>query len=77
MKPRNWDKLGNKVKDEYATQLFQSMRGQYILGQALYVAIENMKKVPAPHTEVSNIQDMEILMERHFPIYAISQLGGT
>jgi hypothetical protein len=47
-----------------------SMRGQYILAQALSVAIETMSKVPHPHTEVSNIEDMKYILESLFPVFA-------
>ena len=56
------------------------MRGQYILGQALYIAIDAMKNEPRP--EWSNIADMEFLMKELFPLYSITQnaelmKGGT
>lgn len=47
---------------EEAVNLFQSVRGQMIVGQALATAIDVMKEVPAPHTETSNIEDMKILL---------------
>ena len=53
-----------------AVEFARSHRGQYIVGQALYVAIQAMKKVPAPHTEHSNIADMEYLMKEMYPMYA-------
>ena len=36
-----------------------TMRDRYIIAQALVTAINVLKAVPAPHTEVSNIADME------------------
>jgi hypothetical protein len=59
MKPENWNKMTNKEKRDIAISLFQSMRGTYIVSQALYRAIEAMKK--EEHPEFSNIEDMEIL----------------
>lgn len=44
-----------------------SMRDQYILAQALTVAIREMNKVPLPQREVSNIKDMKRLLDRLFP----------
>lgn len=58
-----------RVKKSEAIKLFQSTRGHYIIGQALYIAIKEMKKVPSPYTEFSNIVDMELLMNEIFPIY--------
>jgi len=65
-KPSNWDKLKKKEKQEIAGYLLESMRGQYIISQALYYAIETLKKVPKLHRENSNIEDMEILKETFF-----------
>lgn len=59
--------MGDERKD--ALNFMCSLRGQYILAQALYVAAETLKKVPAPHTELSNIADMEYLMDHLYPIY--------
>jgi len=57
--------MTNKKAMEFAT----SLRGQYILSQALSVAIEKMKEVPENMREVSNISDMEYLRDEIFPIY--------
>lgn len=72
MKPENWEKLSKGKKIEIATQLFSSVRGQYIVSQALYKAIEVMKKEPLRKREVSNIEDMEMLSEL-FPICFITK----
>jgi len=53
-----------------AIQLVQSPRGQYILSQALVVAIDTMSKVEPPHREVSNIADMQFILDHLFPMYA-------
>lgn len=56
---------------EDAVSFFQSHRGQYIVGQALFVAIEAMEAVePDYMREVSNIADMRFLMEKLFPMYS-------
>ena len=46
-----------------------SLRGQLIISQALIIAIQELKKVPSPYTETSNILDMEDLHRHLFPIY--------
>ena len=58
-----------------ATHLARSLRGQYIIGQALAVAIETMSKVPKPHTEVSNIEDMQFLLEHLYPLGFMSMVA--
>lgn len=73
MKPSNWNKLSEKEKKEIALNLLKSQRGAYIMGQALYTAIEVMKQVPKSFREVSNIEDMEMLEEALFPIYRLTQ----
>jgi hypothetical protein len=54
-----------------AVEFANSARGQYILGQALYIAINVMKK--EQRAEWSNIKDMEFLISELFPIYATMQ----
>jgi hypothetical protein len=46
------------------------MRERYIITQALVIAINELKKVPAPFTEISNIADMEYLLETTFTEFA-------
>ena len=60
----------NKVNPADAAHFLNTMRGKCIVGQALYHAIAVLKKVPAPHTEHSNIADMEYLMKEMYPMYA-------
>jgi hypothetical protein len=60
---------------EVAAHFASSMRGQYIIGQALAVAIETMSKVPKPHTEVSNIEDMQFLLEHLYPLGFMSMVA--
>jgi hypothetical protein len=59
-----------KTQTEKALRLLSSPRGQYIMGQALFIAIEQLNKVESPHKEESNISDMTFLMENLFPLYA-------
>ncbi len=52
---------------EQGMEFLQSMRGMYIMAQALQVAIATMKAVkPEYHIEHSNIDDMEFLQETVF-----------
>jgi len=57
------------MKNKKAIEFASSLRGQYILSQALSMAIEKMKEVPEHMQEVSNISDMEYLRDEIFPIY--------
>lgn len=56
-------------KKEEAKEFLRSERGKYIVAQALYEGVKAMKSVPAPHTEHSNISDMEFLLDNLFPHY--------
>jgi len=57
-------------KKEMAAELFNSWRGQYIISQALYKAIQVMEKVEPPvMRELSNIEDMKLIMEQLFPMF--------
>jgi hypothetical protein len=53
-----------------AREFMDSMRGQYIIGQALCLAIDSLNAVePADLREASNISDMEYLRDNLFPIF--------
>lgn len=74
MKPRNWDTMEQKDKQDTARRLLKSVRGQLIISQALVCAIELLGE--AKHPETSNIEDMDMLLEL-FPIYrAIQQVAN-
>jgi len=60
-------------KQEKAVEFASSVRGQYILSQALCLAIEKMNETPEPMRETSNISDMEFLLDELFPIYKAVQ----
>ena len=62
--------MTSKSERLQAIEFVQSHRGQYILSQALVVAIDTMGKVEPPHTEVSNIADMQFILDNLFPMYA-------
>lgn len=69
MKPEGWDMMGAEEKKQEAMALYRSKRGWFLLGQALAVAIETMKK--EEHPAVSDIQDLEMLQELFFPYHMI------
>ena len=66
-KPNNWKKLSVDDRKQMARNLLFSMRGNYIVSQALYYGIRELKKVKYP--EISNIEDMEMLKEMLFTIF--------
>ena len=68
MKPSNWNEMTDIEKHDDALLLMRSMRGALIMSQALVRAIEVMSAEPVERREVSNIQDMEVLLEL-FPIF--------
>jgi len=62
---------------DQALMFFNSVRGRYIISQALYYAIKTLEKVPSPHTEVSNIEDMQFLLDNLFPMFkSLQELEG-
>ena len=68
MKPENWKDLDGNQASEIAASLLKSMRGSLIVGQALYIASQVLKKMDHPFNEVSNAEDMEMIGECLFPI---------
>jgi hypothetical protein len=61
-------------KKMLANNILNSIRGQYLLSQALCIAVKVLRKQPKQFREVSNIADMELLIEQVYPIYrAIEQ----
>ena len=61
--------LSDLERKKYVTALVNSQRGAYIIGQALHIAVEEMEKVPEPHREISNIDDMKLIRDELFPLY--------
>jgi len=53
------------TEKELAVKMIQSWRGQYIIGQALYLAIQAIEE-----TEPSNAEDMRLMMKHLFPLFA-------
>tara|TARA_R100001244_G_scaffold93972_1_gene70637 strand:+ start:20 stop:247 length:228 start_codon:yes stop_codon:yes gene_type:complete len=59
--------MGDQTK---AHAFLASMRGRYIVSQALHVAIETLGSVEPPvMREESNIADMQYLKDTIFPLY--------
>jgi len=56
-------------KKSHAQNILNSIRGQYILSQALCIAVKVLRKQPKQFREVNNIADMELLIEQIYPIY--------
>mgnify|MGYP003109842166 CR=1 FL=1 len=54
------------MKQTEALQFLGSPRGQYIVGQALAIAVAELEKVEEPLQEKSNINDMKMLGESLF-----------
>ena len=52
-----------------AVEFLQSIRGQFIVGQALVLAIEEITSRPEVEQEPSNVADMEFLVDNLFPMY--------
>ena len=63
----------DRQKFSTARDFFTSTRGQYIVGQALHIAIEALESVEGAHKEVSNISDMKFIKEELFPMYSALQ----
>jgi len=62
------EKTDNRMK---ALNLFNSVRGNYIVGQALYLAMEHIKERHTIQQEPSNMADMELMMTEMFPLYSV------
>lgn len=60
-------------KDREALALFDSLRGKFIIGQALHIAVRELEKVPEQYREVSNIRDMKALQRIFFPYAVVEQ----
>lgn len=70
-KPDDWNAMSKEQQYRYALLLLRSSRGQLIMAQVMEHGIKAMKAVPAPYTELSNIEDLEIIRERifNFPVF--------
>jgi len=67
--------LSDKDKQAYAAYKFSmSPRGEYLISQALVIAIEQLKAVPDRQREDSNIADMEYLLDEVYPLFKIAEM---
>lgn len=53
-----------------AATFLSSTRGSFVVGQALYIAIQELESNPEESRFISDIADMRYLMESLFPMYA-------
>ena len=59
------------TKEQEAIEFLGSVRGQYIMGQALQLAIESLESVePEVMREFSNISDMKFIRDNLFSMGA-------
>jgi|TARA_R100000093_G_scaffold14479_4_gene8268 hypothetical protein len=58
-----------KTPRENAMELLDSLRGHYIVGQALSLAIKEIESRPFQEQEPSNVADMTLLRDELFPMY--------
>lgn len=58
-----------KTRKERAKSLFDSIRGHFVVSQALFLAIKSIEKRPFRHQEPSNAEDMQLLLDEIFPLY--------
>ena len=60
----------DKKEFEEAMEFLASMRGRYIVSQALHYAIKHLESVEPEHLrEYSNIKDMEYSRKTLFPFF--------
>ena len=64
------EKQKEKEKEE-AMNFAGSMRGQFIISQALVLAIKSIEARPKERQEPSNVEDMKYLINNIFPIYKV------
>jgi len=58
------------MAENKAVEFASSLRGQYIISQALWFGIRELKKIKPPHREPRNIKDMEYLMNNLFNMFS-------
>ena len=59
-----------KTKKQRAMLLMDSMRGHFIVSQALLLAIKSMEsRTKIEEQEPSNVADMQLLLDELFPMY--------
>ena len=62
--------ISKSTARQRALKLLNSLRGRYIISQALHYGIQELDKLPVPYREVSNLNDMQYLREVlfNFPV---------
>ncbi len=58
-----------KEEQRMAVDFLNSVRGKYIIGQALHLAINVLEKIHPERREISNIRDMKLLRDVLFPLF--------
>tara|TARA_Y100000310_G_C20506688_1_gene726741 strand:- start:109 stop:432 length:324 start_codon:yes stop_codon:yes gene_type:complete len=66
MKPAEWNTMTDEAKVEMTQELMKSIRGVFVIGQALYISSQVLKRQPHPLNELSNAEDMEMMGEAVF-----------
>jgi hypothetical protein len=59
------------VMKQRASDFAVSPRGQFIISQALCLALQSMKDRPDVEREFSNEEDMRYLIDNLFPVYEV------
>ena len=59
-----------EYQSQRALEFLRTVRGRYIISQALWYAIQTLENVDPPHKEESNIADMRFFQENLFPMFA-------
>ena len=66
-----------KKELEKAYVFANGLRGRYVIAQALHHAIKLMESVPKPHTELSDISDMQYLKDVLYNTFPDTLLEDT
>ena len=61
--------INKEAERNNALAFLSSLRGQYIIAQALHYGIEALSIVEEPYREVSNLSDMEYLRDHLYQLY--------
>jgi len=66
---RRVTKLKHTDMDSWEAGFINSNRGHYILAQALVIAMRELNNVEGAMKEISNIADMQYLLDNYFDMY--------
>jgi len=61
--------INKEAERANALTFMASLRGQYIMAQALHYGIEALSMVEKPYREVSNLLDMEYLRDNLYQLF--------